>query len=82
MSEEEAEVLGAVSDWLAEELGLAVGPEPDHNPFALGLHSLSLVRFTLEAERRWGVEIGPEEVFLNPTPRRIAALISERLKPV
>ena len=76
MAEEDSELLSELSDWIREEVRL-VEIDPDDDLFAIGLNSISLVRLALEVEVRWGVEIPQVSLFSNPTPRSLAAVISE-----
>jgi acyl carrier protein len=53
-----------------------VGPEDDF--FALGGHSLLLLRLGAEIERRHGVEIEMDELLARPTAAQLGSLLADR----
>ncbi|MER5885313.1 amino acid adenylation domain-containing protein [Streptomyces sp. NPDC001941] len=65
-----------VADLFAELLGLDASPAPDTGFFDLGGHSLLAARLAARVRTALGVELGIADVFRQPTPAGIAALIS------
>jgi len=74
------------ADWVTEARGLLagvlataadrVGPEDDF--YALGGHSLLLLRLGAEIERRLGVEVEMDELLARPTAAQLGSLLADR----
>lgn len=63
--------------------GLLEGPRPglDDDLFALGGHSLLVMRTVAAVRKRFGVRLSTVEVMSNPTVRQLADLITTKAEP-